>query len=86
MDLKPLESVMVDAIVTNASDNCVALTMDEIFGNTHILVRPATVHPPIATARDKMLEEIRAVNMPDFVRSSVEAIINKHLGLLLLQK
>jgi hypothetical protein len=80
MDLKPLEPVMVDAVVTEASDSCVALTMHEVFGNTHIIVRPGTVHASTATAREKIVEEIRAVKMPDSVRSSVESIINKHLG------
>jgi hypothetical protein len=81
MDLKP-EPVMVDAVVTEASDNCVALSMHEVFGNSHVVVRPGAVHASIATAQEKIVEEIRAVKMPDSVRSSVESIINKHLGVL----
>jgi len=80
MDLKPLEPVMVDAVVAEASDNCVALTMREVFGDSHIIVRPGTVHASIATARDRIVEEIRAVKMSDAAQSSVESIINKHLG------
>jgi len=80
MALEPLEPVTVDAVVTEASDNCVALTMREVFGNTHIIVRPGTVHASIATARTRIVEEIRALRMPDSARSSVESIINKHLG------
>jgi hypothetical protein len=81
MDLKPSDLVMVDAIITEACDNCVALTMDEVFGNnTYIIVRPETVHASIATTRDRILEEIRAVEMPHSARGAVEAIINKRLG------
>ena len=80
MDLKASDRVVVNAIVTEASDNCVALTMDEVFGNTHIIVRPETVHASIATTRDRIVEEIRAVNMPHSARGVVEAIIKKHLA------
>jgi hypothetical protein len=80
MDLKPSDLVMVDAIITEACDNCVALTMDEVFGNTHIIVRPETVHASISTTRDRILEEIRAVEMPHSARGAVEAIINKRMG------
>ncbi len=80
MDLKASDRVVVNAIVTEASDNCVALTMDEVFGNTHIIVRPETVHAPIADTRDRIVEEIRAVNMPHSARGAVETIINKHLA------
>jgi hypothetical protein len=44
MDLKPSDLVMVDAIVAEARDNYVALTMNEVFGNTHIILRPGTIH------------------------------------------
>lgn len=81
MDLKPSDLVMVDAIVAEACDNYVALTMDEVFGNAHIIVRPSTIHASIATTRDKIVEEIRAVEMPCSARGAVEAIINKHLGI-----
>lgn len=80
MYLKSFEPVMVDAVVTEASEHCVALTMREVFGDTHLIVRPGTVHVPIATARERIVEEIRTVIMPDSTRSSVEAIINKHLA------
>jgi len=83
MDLKPSDLVMVDAIVAGASDNCVALTMDEVFGNTHIIVRPGAIHASIATARDRIVEEVRSVEMPDSVLGAVESIINKHLGVRL---
>lgn len=80
MDLKPSDLVMVDATVAEACDNYVALTMDEVFGNSHIIVRPGTIHASIASTRDKIVEEIRAVEMPQSSRGAVEAIINKHLG------
>jgi len=80
MELKPLESVMVDAVVTEARDNCVTLAMHEVFGNTHIVVRPGTVHASVAISRDRIVKEIQAIEMPECARSSVEAIINKHLG------
>jgi hypothetical protein len=80
MDLKPSDLVMVDAIVDQACDHYVALTMDEVFGNTHLIVRPDSIHASIASTRDKIVEEIRAVEMPHSARGEVEAIINKHLG------
>lgn len=80
MDLKPSDLVMVEAIVREACDNCVALSMDEVFGNAHIIVRPRTIHASIATTRDRILTEVRAVKMPPSARGEVEAIINKHLG------
>jgi hypothetical protein len=55
--------------------------MDEVFGNAHIIVRPRTIHASIATTRDRIVEEIRAVEMPHSARGAVEAIINKHLGI-----
>ena len=80
MDLKPSDYVMVDAIVAEACGNSIALTMDEVFGKSHIIVRPVTIHASIATTRDKIVEEMRAVEMPQSARDAVEAIINKHLG------
>jgi hypothetical protein len=79
MELKPLDCVMVDAIVAEACDHYVALTMDEVFGNTHLIVRPDTIHAPIASTREKIVKEIRAVEMSQSARGAVEAIINKHL-------
>lgn len=81
MDLKPSDLVMVDATVAEACDNYVALTMDEVFGNSHIIVRPGTIHASTASTRDKIVEEIRAIEMPLSARSAVEAVIDKHLGL-----
>jgi hypothetical protein len=80
MDLKPSDLVMVDAVVREVCDNCVALSMDEVFGNSHIIVRPGTIHASIATTRDRIMEEICTVKMPFSARGAVEAIINKHLG------
>lgn len=80
MELKPLDFVMVDAIVAEACDHYVALTMSEVFGNTHLIVRPGTIHAAITITRDRIVEEIRAVEMPHSARGAVEAIINKHLG------
>lgn len=79
MELKPSDFVMVDAIVAEACDNYVALTMDEIFGISHIIVRPGRIHASVSSTRDKIVEEIRTVEMPHSARSAVEAIINKHL-------
>ena len=83
MHLKPSDLVTVDATVAEACDNYVALTMDEVFGNTHIIVRPGTIHAPIGTTRDQIVKEIREVEMPHSSRAAVEAIINKHLGVRL---
>lgn len=79
--LKPSDPVMVEATVTEAGDSCVALSMDGVFGNTHIIVRPETIHASIAITRDRIVEEMRAVRMPHSARGAVEAIINKHLGI-----
>jgi len=80
MDLKPSDLVTVDAIVTEACDDCVALAMNEVFGNTHVIVRPETIHASVAITRDRIVEEIGAVGMSHSARVAVEAIINKHLG------
>ena len=80
MDLKPSDLVTVDAIVTEACDHYVALAMDEVFGNTHVIVRPETIHTSMAITRERIVQEIRSVRMPHTTRSAVEGIINKHLG------
>ena len=80
MDLKPSDLVTVDAIVTEACDHCVALAMDEVFGNSHVIVRPEMIHNSIAMTRERIVQEIRSVRMPRSARSAVEGIINKHLS------
>ena len=72
--------VVVEAIVLEAHNHCVALRLDAaVFGPMHIVAKPQAVHASIGATREKMLEEIRFVEMADSTRVAVEAIVNKYL-------